>query len=181
MKISQDVVDICQILQDKKAEDIVICNTIKTSNVANNIIIVTASSIAHAKSLASLLEEFLVNKPYKVINREGFNYCDWIALDMDEIIVHIFTKQKREYYNLEKLLNEGNNLKTFDKVKKIKIKQEKDDLDKKKQAEIKAKKIQKKAENKQIKTNKEKEKKESKLKNKATKKEKTKKQIKDKA
>ena len=178
MKISQDVIDICQILQDKKAEDIVICNTIKPSNIANNVIIVTASSIAHAKSLASLLEEFLINKPYKVINREGFNYCDWIALDMDEIVVHIFTKQKREYYNLEKLLNDGNNIKSFDKVKKIKIKQEKEDLDKKKQAEIKAKKLQKKVENKEIKNKQVKEKKEAKENAKTSKKEKTKNKLK---
>lgn len=178
MKISQDVIDICQILQDKKAEDIVICNTIKPSSVANNVIIVTASSIAHAKSLASLLEEFLINKPYKVINREGFNYCDWIALDMDEIVVHIFTKQKREYYNLEKLLNDGNNIKSFDKVKKIKIKQEKEDLDKKKQTEIKAKKLQKKVENKEIKNKQVKEKKEAKENAKTSKKEKTKNKLK---
>lgn len=164
MKFSQDVIEICQVLQDKKAEDIVVCNTQRLTNVADYFVIVTATSITHAKTLANTLEEFAFDKSFKVENREGFNYCDWIALDLDEMIVHIFTKQKREYYNLEKLLNEGNNIKSFDKLKKSIEKQERELEEKNKHAKIKELKAQKKEENKIVKKQQEKSKTEKEIK-----------------
>ncbi len=125
MKFTQEVLNICKLLEDKKAEDIVVSDTSKISSVAKYFIVATATSIAHTKALADYLESELEKFNIQVVNREGFNYSEWIVLDLNEIIVHIFTKQKREYYNLEKLITEGSNTKSYEKIKKALIKKEK--------------------------------------------------------
>ena len=127
MKVPQNVLDLCGYLEEKKAEDIVIIDTTKMSNIANYNIIVTATSTAHTKGIADFLEEEIAkNSSINLFNREGFNLSEWIILDWDDIFVHIFTKEKRDYYNLEKLLNEGNNSKTYKKfLKEIKKQSEK--------------------------------------------------------
>jgi len=125
MKLTQKVLDFCKALEDKKAINIVVCDTTKISNLFDYAIIATATSTTHTKSLADYLEEISAQHGYSLINREGFNLSEWIVLDFDDVFVHIFTQNKREYYNLEKLLNEGNNQKSYDKIKKEIIKQEK--------------------------------------------------------
>ena len=144
MKIPESVLKLCEYLEDKKAENICIADTTKMANIANYNIIVTATSVTHTKALADYLEEqVLKSNICSLITREGFNFSEWIVLDFNEIFVHIFTKEKREYYNIEKLFNEGNNVKTFEKVKKDLAKQDKIAKDKEKlqlkKAEFKSK------------------------------------------
>ena len=135
MKVPQNVLDICKYLEEKKAEEIVVIDTSKMPNVANFNIIATATSTAHTKGIADYLEEEIANNSsLNLFNREGFNLSEWIILDCDEIFVHIFTKPKREYYNLEKLLNEGGNTKTYEKLlKEAKKQSEKEQKVKKEQ------------------------------------------------
>lgn len=150
MKIPEVVLKLCEYLEDKKAENLCIADTTKMANIANYNIIATATSVTHTKALADYLEEqVLKNKDCSLVAREGFNFSEWIVLDFNEIFVHIFTKEKREYYNIEKLFNEGNNIKTFDKVKKDLEKQAKTAKDKEKlelkKAELKNKREEKKS------------------------------------
>lgn len=152
MKFTQEVLNVCKLLEDKKAEDIVVSDTAKISSVAKFFIIATASSITHTKALADYLEHELEHINLNVVNREGFNYSEWIVLDLDEILVHIFTKQKREYYNLEKLITEGSNTKSYDKIKKSLIKQEKEQKEKLNNQKLKQDKKLKKEKNKTTKT-----------------------------
>ncbi len=119
MEISQNLLTICKLLEDKKAEDILIIDARKMSNVADFYIISTSTSNTHTKGIADFLEiEALKFKGFNYVNREGFNLSEWVVLDFNNIFVHILTKTKRDYYSLEKLLNEGNNIKTYDKFKK---------------------------------------------------------------
>lgn len=144
MKIPEYVLKICGFLQDKKAEDITIVDSVKMPNVTSYNIIATATSTTHTKALADYVEvEMLKLNEIDLINREGFNLSEWIILDFGEVFVHIFTKEKREYFNLEKLFNEGNNIKSFEKIKKVLVKQEKEKKDKEKQTLKKAEKAAK--------------------------------------
>lgn len=119
MKVPENIFKLCKFLDDKKAENIIVFDTTKMSNVANYNIIATATSVTHTKALADYVEiESLKEKELNLLNREGFNLSEWIILDFDEVFVHIFTKEKRDYYNIEKLLSEGNNNKSFEKIKK---------------------------------------------------------------
>lgn len=125
MEVFQNLLKICELLEDKKAEDILIIDARKMNNVADFYIIATSTSNTHTKGVADFLEtEVLKLKGFNYVNREGFNLSDWVVLDFNNVFVHILTKQKREYYSLEKLLNEGNNIKSYDRIKKETVKQE---------------------------------------------------------
>ena len=119
MKISQKIYDLCCILEEKKAEEIIVCDTQKLSNAVDFYVIATATSSMHAKGILDYLEEQIQSKDMFLCScREGFNTSKWLVLDVGEGFVHVFTKDLREHYNLEKLVNEGSNVKSFEKIKK---------------------------------------------------------------
>ncbi len=127
MEVFQNLLKICELLEDKKAEDILLVDATKMNNVADYYIIASSTSNTHTKGIADYLEiEALKLKGFNYVAREGFNLSDWVVLDFNNVFVHILTKQKREYYSLEKLLNEGNNIKPYEKLKKEETKQQKD-------------------------------------------------------
>ena len=119
MNISQKVFDLCLLIDEKKAENIFVCNTQKIANAVEFYIVATATSSAHAKGLLDYLEQQIQEKNmFDEVSREGFNTSKWMVLDVGEGFIHVFTKDMRDYYNIEKLINEGNNIKPFDKLKK---------------------------------------------------------------
>ena len=127
MEISLNLLKLCEFLEEKKAEDIVVVDARHMSNIADFYIIATSTSSVHTKGIADFLEtEALKLNGFDYVSREGFNLSDWVVLDLNNVFVHILTKQKRDYYSLEKLLNEGNNIKTYDKFKKEFEKSEKE-------------------------------------------------------
>lgn len=145
MKISQKVYDLCLMLEDKKAENIVVCNTEKLANPVDFYIVVTATSPAHAKGILDYLEEQIsLKNMFLYVARDGLNASKWDVLDVGEGFIHVLTKELRERYNLEKLVNEGSNVKPFEKLKK--------DFEKEaKNADKTAKKVVLKKENKSVK------------------------------
>ncbi|MFN3870376.1 MAG: ribosome silencing factor [Aquificaceae bacterium] len=89
------------ILEDKKAEDITILDVSRHTNIADYFIIATANSQVHARALANYLLEELEKRKVKPDHVEGQEEANWILLDFIDIIVHIFLKEWREYYDLE--------------------------------------------------------------------------------
>ena len=119
MKILQKVFDLCLLMDEKKAENIVVCNTQKLANAVDFYIVATATSSAHAKGILDYLEEQIQEKNmFEYVSREGFNTSKWLVLDVGEGFIHVFTKDLRDHYNIEKLVNEGNNIKPYEKLKK---------------------------------------------------------------
>ena len=126
MEVSKKIYDICQFLEDKKATDITVCNATMLKKSVDFYILATATSVAHAKALADyIIEKAIKLNLAQAYNKEGLVTSDWVVVDLEDCFIHIYTKETRERYNLEKLLNEGNNLKRFDKIKKDKQKEEK--------------------------------------------------------
>ncbi len=90
------------LLEDKKGEDISILDVRKHTNIADYFVIATANSSIHAKALAEYLEKELKERGIAIDHVEGLNeHTQWILLDLLDIIVHIQTKEAREYYNLD--------------------------------------------------------------------------------
>ncbi len=90
------------LLEDKKAENISILDVRKHTNIADYFVIATANSSVHAKALAEHLEKELKERGITIDHIEGLNdHAQWILLDLLDIIVHIQTKEAREYYNLD--------------------------------------------------------------------------------
>ena len=92
-------------MQEKKANDIVCLDLRKLKNaVTDYFIICHAESRTHIEAIAGAVEEFVQRKndelPY---HREGFENAEWILLDYINVVAHIFNREKREFYNIERL------------------------------------------------------------------------------
>lgn len=93
---------IVSILDEKKAEDIVAIETAGVTIVADYFVIASANSNPHVKALADDVEDELAKLGVFTSHIEG-RATGWILLDFNDVIVHIFLNESREYYNLEHL------------------------------------------------------------------------------
>jgi len=99
---------ISAVLDDKKAKNIKIIETNKQTIIADYFVIATGTSSTHIKSLAGEVEFQLKDKSKIEPSRvSGHESSDWIILDYDSVLVHIFNNEARDYYKLEKLWGEG--------------------------------------------------------------------------
>ncbi|MDY6969211.1 MAG: ribosome silencing factor [Spirochaetota bacterium] len=99
--------DCAKILLEKKAQDVLILDLIDINSYLDYFVISTGNSFLHCRSLAKELLKFLKMKGIKERNKSKLN-SGWIVLDFNEIVIHIFTQEMREYYQLEKLWADAN-------------------------------------------------------------------------
>ncbi len=99
---------IIEVLKNKKAKDIRVINIGELSTLADYFIIATGTSITHVQSLSENLEEQLDESGYSLHHKEGFRGGKWILLDYSDIVIHLFSQDEREFYNLERLWADAN-------------------------------------------------------------------------
>jgi len=87
----------------KKALDVTILEVSGLTVIADYFVICSGESTTQVKAVASFIEEELARKRLKPLGVEGAAYSHWILLDYGDVIVHVFEKETRSYYNLEKL------------------------------------------------------------------------------
>lgn len=90
-------------LEDKKAEDIKILDIKNISNIADCFIIASGSNPNQLRAMASNVEEKLFKAGCKLHHSEGYNGAAWILLDYGELLVHLFNREQREFYSLERV------------------------------------------------------------------------------
>ncbi len=95
---------IAKALDSKKALDIAVLSVEKQTALADYFVLATGTSSTHIKALADEAE-FKVNEELQVTPRsvEGIGDKSWILIDYDCVIVHVFTREAREFYKLDKL------------------------------------------------------------------------------
>ncbi|MCM1363490.1 MAG: ribosome silencing factor [Ruminococcus sp.] len=98
-----------KVLDNKKAIDIKAIHITEFSIVADYFIIASGTSNTHVKALADEVEYELGQLGVKPNHIEG-RATGWILLDYGSVIVHVFTGESREYYNLERLWSDANAL-----------------------------------------------------------------------
>ena len=96
-----------KILSDKKGLDIKVIEISDVSVIADYMVIATGNSSTHVKALADEVEEQLDDMGVSVSHIEGYRSNSWILLDYIDIIVHVFSNEAREYYDLERLWEDG--------------------------------------------------------------------------
>jgi ribosome-associated protein len=103
MEPFETVKNIVKILDDKKAQDIVAIHTTEQTIIADYFIVAGGSSSTHVKALADQVE-FEMKQRHGIAPRgvEG-RATGWILLDYGTVLLHIFQKEQREYYNIERL------------------------------------------------------------------------------
>ena len=100
---------IAQVLYDKKARDIVALRVKDLTTVCEYMVIATGRSTVQVRSLADTVEEELAQLGIRPRNVETQKEARWLILDYGFIVVHVFHTEEREYYNLERLWNDGQN------------------------------------------------------------------------
>ena len=94
-------------LEDKKAEDIKVIDISNVSVMADYFLIAGGSNSSQIQALSNNVEEKLGRAGYPVKQVEGYEQANWILLDFGDIIVHVFDKENRLLYDLERIWRDG--------------------------------------------------------------------------
>lgn len=92
-----------RVLDSKKAKDIKVLETKNITVLADYFVICTAGSTTQIKTLADEIDKALGEKGEKSLHTEGYRGGGWVLVDFSSIVVHIFLKDIREFYSLERL------------------------------------------------------------------------------
>lgn len=92
-------------LDDAKAEQVVSIPLDDKRAVADAVVVASGRSNRHVGAIADQLVQKLKEKGYRDIRVQGMPQCDWVLVDIGDVIVHIFRPEVRSFYNLEKLLS----------------------------------------------------------------------------
>jgi ribosome-associated protein len=94
-------------LEDKKAEEIKVIDISEVSVIADYFLIAGGSNRSQIQALSDNVEEKLGRAGFHVKQIEGYDSANWILLDFGDIIVHIFDKENRLLYDLERIWRDG--------------------------------------------------------------------------
>jgi ribosome-associated protein len=90
-------------LSDRQADDIVLLDISQLASFADFFVIATAQNSRHMNALIDAFEKELENEGLKSLHREGGSDSGWVLVDVGAVIVHLFTPEDREFYDLEGL------------------------------------------------------------------------------
>ncbi len=96
-----------QAIDDKKGEDIRIINIQGVSVIADYFIIASGSNQNQIHSIADNIVEVLGRKGYDYRQIEGYQTANWVLLDYNDVIIHIFNQDDRLFYDLERIWSDG--------------------------------------------------------------------------
>ena len=94
-------------LEEKKAEDSRVISIEKVSVIADYFLIASGTNRNQVQALAESVEEMLAKAGYEARQKEGVQSANWILMDYGDIIVHIFDKDNRLFYDLERIWVDG--------------------------------------------------------------------------
>lgn len=109
-KIKEMVKTAYHALEEKKGEDIRIIEIIGVSAIADYFIISNGTNDSQVQAMADSVEEELFKKGYTPRQIEGIRNKSWILMDYGDIVIHIFSREDRVFYDLERIWKDGRNL-----------------------------------------------------------------------
>lgn len=114
-KSGEELAQICaQVALDSKAEDVVIIDVRGLTSFTDHFVIMSGRSTRHVQGLAETIESTLRSKRIKASSAEGLQDGIWVLLDFDDVVVHIFYHEQRDFYDLEGLWHEAPQTKVVD-------------------------------------------------------------------
>jgi ribosome-associated protein len=90
-------------LDDDQAQDVVSIPLTGKSNIADHMVIASGRSTRQVASMAQKLTERIKQDLGRSVRVEGLAVADWVLIDADDVIVHIFRPEVRSFYNLERM------------------------------------------------------------------------------
>lgn len=101
--VAQEMVDF---LQENGAKNIELYSTQDKCNYAKKIIVATGKDAISSRKLALIFKDEF-RKNYECFHTDGLYKAEWIVLDFKDIIIHIFTKETRQKFNIDKMWQTG--------------------------------------------------------------------------
>jgi len=118
-KIAQCHQTVLQSLESSKAENIISIDLLQRSSIADYMVIASGRSQRHVSAIADHLIDDLKDVSIKNIRIEGLESCDWVLLDIGDIVVHLFRPEIRDFYNIEKIWQEHENQAVLPSIKRV--------------------------------------------------------------
>lgn len=98
---------VAQWLDAKQGEDIVIMDVAELSSVTNMTIVVSARGAKHAKALAENILDRASEDKIEFLSMEGHKSGEWVLVDLNDVLIHVFLSELREFYNIEGMWSEA--------------------------------------------------------------------------
>jgi ribosome-associated protein len=90
-------------LDDDQAQEVISIPLAGKSNIADHMVIASGRSTRQVASMAAKLAERIKEEFGRTVRIEGLPAADWVLIDVDDVIVHIFRPEVRNFYNLERM------------------------------------------------------------------------------
>lgn len=97
----------CQALNEKKAEEVRVIDISEISPLADYFVIATGANTNQIQAMVDAVEEALGTQGHTAKQIEGTRNSSWVLMDYRDIIVHIFSKEERLFYDLERIWTDG--------------------------------------------------------------------------
>ena len=94
---------VLQSLDDDQAVEVVSIPLAGKSSIADHMVIASGRSTRQVASMATKLADKLKRDHGKIVRVEGLPTADWVLIDADDVIVHLFRPEVRSFYNLERM------------------------------------------------------------------------------
>ena len=109
MQDQELVLRLTQQLYDRKAQDIVALNVSGLTVLCDWMVIASGRTDNQVSSLADMVDEFMEKEGLDIRRSEGRREGRWVILDYGHLIVHLFHRDERAFYGLDRLWNDGTN------------------------------------------------------------------------
>ncbi len=103
MKEQELIELVVKAVDDKRAEDIMMLDMKGISLVADYFLICHGNSEKQVQAIAKEIKDVAAEKEFIIKRMEGYDQARWVLVDMGDMVVHVFHRDERSYYNLEKL------------------------------------------------------------------------------
>ncbi|MBP9212734.1 MAG: ribosome silencing factor [Bacteroidetes bacterium] len=94
---------IAQAALSKKAHDVTILDLRKLTTMTDYFVVCSVDSDTQARAVADAVKNETLDKGENTVRKEGYSEGRWVLLDYVDVVAHVFHKETREFYNLEKL------------------------------------------------------------------------------
>ena len=108
MNRSDEIVKIAvKAMDDKKAEDIKVIRIGEVSSVADYFVIANGTNPSQVEAIVDAVDEELAKNDISALRTEGLRSSGWILMDYGDVVIHIFSKEDRLFYDLERIWRDG--------------------------------------------------------------------------
>ena len=97
-------------LHDKQARDVMALDVTGLCGIAEGMLLATARNVRHAQALGGHLLDMAGDKGWDYLGMEGQRTGNWLLIDFNDVVVHVFMTDTRAFYNLEGLWSEAERL-----------------------------------------------------------------------